>query len=153
MMHISIFVTWHYPTHPHPRSFRSPAFCLFPDFRQDRQFFMLISFFPVPLWITFENRTRLKKLFIWTTKSGGTQHHKQTKTTSDYSSATGITLVIFWTERNYCIISDCRYSFNNKRKNLWTSKKYRQSSKCTVFIWRIRYGKTSYRCTKNEVFH
>ena len=52
------------PYPPPPPVSRSPAFCLFPDFRQDRQFFTLISFFPVPLEITLENRTRLKKLFI-----------------------------------------------------------------------------------------
>ena len=33
-------------------------------------------------------------------------------------------LVIFWTERDICIISDCRNSFNNKLKNLWKSKKF-----------------------------
>ena len=38
---------------------------------------MLISFFPLLLWITAENRTEFNNLFIWTTKSGGTQHHKQ----------------------------------------------------------------------------
>ena len=38
---------------------------------------MLISFFPLLLWITAKNRTRLKKLFNWTTKSGWLQYHKQ----------------------------------------------------------------------------
>ena len=37
---------------------------------------MLISFFPILLWITAENITKLKKLFIWTTKSSRTQHYK-----------------------------------------------------------------------------
>ena len=36
----------------------------------------LISFFPLLLWITAENRTKLKKLFISTTKSGRTQHQR-----------------------------------------------------------------------------
>ena len=36
----------------------------------------LISFFPLLLWITAENRTKSKKLFISTTKSGGTQHQR-----------------------------------------------------------------------------
>ena len=40
------------------------------------------------------------------------------QTASDYLSATTIMLVIFWTEGNFCIISDCRTSFNNKLKNL-----------------------------------
>ena len=30
------------------------------------------------------------------------------QTTPDYSSATAIMLVIFWTESDFCIISDCR---------------------------------------------
>ena len=36
----------------------------------------LISFFPLHMWFTAENRTKLKKLFIWTTKLGGTQHQR-----------------------------------------------------------------------------
>ena len=54
----------------------------------------LISFFPLLLWITAENRTKLKKLYIWNTKSGGTQHHKHTNCTWLFSSATAM-LVIF----------------------------------------------------------
>ena len=46
------------------------------------------------------------------------QHHKHTniQAAPDYSLATAIKLVIFWTERDFCIISDCRNSFNNKLK-------------------------------------
>ena len=40
------------------------------------------------------------------------------QTTPDYSSASALILVIFWTEHGFCIISDCRNSFNNKLKNL-----------------------------------
>ena len=80
---------------------RHLLFALFPDFWQNRPIFkkrykclldkkdklfdlylivLLISFF---FWrITGENRTKLKKkLFIWTTKSGETQHNKHTKCT------------------------------------------------------------------------
>ena len=39
---------------------------------------LVISFFPLLLWITAESRTKLMKLFIWTTKSSRTQHQKQT---------------------------------------------------------------------------
>ena len=39
---------------------------------------MLTSFFPRLLWIPAVKRTKLKKLSISTTKSGGAQHHKQT---------------------------------------------------------------------------
>ena len=57
--------------------------------------------------ITAEYKTKLKKLFIWTTKSGRTQHHN-IQTAPDYSLATAIMLVIFWTEQDFCNISDCR---------------------------------------------
>ena len=40
------------------------------------------------------------------------------QTAPDYSSATAIMLVIFWTERDFCIVSDCRNKFSNKVKNL-----------------------------------
>ena len=56
---------------------------------------------------------------------------------SDYSSATAMMLVIFWTENNFCIISGCSNLFNSKLKNLWTSKKFLWSSKYIVFIWKI----------------
>ena len=39
------------------------------------------------------------------------------QTATDYSPATAI---ILWSERDFCIISDCRNSFNNKLKNLQT---------------------------------
>ena len=38
-----------------------------------------ISFLPLLLRITAENRTKLKKLFIWATKSGRIQHHTKKK--------------------------------------------------------------------------
>ena len=68
------------------------------------------------MWVTEENRTRMKKLFIGTTKLGETQHHKvrNIQTTPDFLSATVAMLVIFGIERYFCIISDCRNSFINK---------------------------------------
>ena len=37
------------------------------------------------------------------------KHNTTNKQTApDYSTATAIMLVIFWTERDFCIISDCR---------------------------------------------
>ena len=85
---------------------------------------LLTSFFPLLLRISAENRINLK-LFIWTTELGGTQQtNKQTnKQTNCTWLATAIILVIYWAERDFCIISDCRNSFNNKFKNLFTSKK------------------------------
>ena len=56
-------------------------------------------------------------------------------------------LVIFWTEHDFCIISDCRNSFNNKRKNFNlanTQSSYEESLKeklhtfigmCSLFNW------------------
>ena len=44
---------------------------------------------------------------------------KNIQTAPDYSSTTASVIsVIFWTQRDFCIISDCRNSFNNKLKNL-----------------------------------
>ena len=55
---------------------------------------LLISFFPLLLWITAENITKLKKLFNWTTKSGGTQHYENINCTrlfiSNYNNASDI---------------------------------------------------------------
>ena len=86
---------------------------------------MLISFCPLLLWITAENRTKLKKLFIWTTKSGATQHHKHSNCTwlfiRNFNNAIDI---LDWTWFVHSSISDCRNSFNNKLKNLWTSRKF-----------------------------
>ena len=97
--------------------------CIFEELSNLYLIVLLFNSFPLLLWITTENRTKLKKLFIWTTKSGETQHHKQ-KTAPDCSSETAIMLLIFWTEHDFCIICDCKKSFNNKLKNLWTSKKF-----------------------------
>ena len=72
---------------------------------------LLNSLFLLFWWIAAENRTKLKKLFIWTTKSSGAQHHKYKNCTWLFISNC-ITLVIFWTERNFCTIFDCRNSFN-----------------------------------------
>ena len=39
------------------------------------------------------------------------------QTAPDYSSTTAIMLVIFWIEHDFCIIYDCKNSFNKKLKN------------------------------------
>ena len=87
---------------------------------------MLTSFFPRLLWIPAVKRTKLKKLSIWTTKSGGTQHHKQTNKQTNctwlFMSNCNSSDILDWTY--FCIISDCMNSFSNKLKNLWTSKKF-----------------------------
>ena len=52
---------------------------------------------------------------------------------SSYWSATKIMLVIIWTEREFCVISDCRNSFNYKRKTWCTRRRLDRSSKCVLF--------------------
>ena len=58
---------------------------------------LLISFFPLLLWITAKNRTKLKKLY----ELQNQEKHNTTniQTGPDCSSTTAIMLVIFWIER------------------------------------------------------
>ena len=60
-------------------------------------FVLLISFFSLFLWVTEENRTKMKKLFLCTTKLGETQNRKvrNIQTTLGFLSATVAMLVIF----------------------------------------------------------
>ena len=59
---------------------------------------LVISFFPLLLWITAESRTKLMKLFIWTTKSSGTQHQKQTNCTWLFiSNCNNVSDILDWT--------------------------------------------------------
>ena len=55
---------------------------------------LLVYLFPLLLWIKTENRIKLKKLFIWTTKSrrGGGRGRNTTNV-----KTTAVMLVIFWT--------------------------------------------------------
>ena len=103
---------------------KKKANCIFGELSNLYLIVLLISFFSLFLWITAENRTKLKKLFIWTTKSGGAQHQTHTKCTwlfmSNYNNASDILdwawfLHYFWLQLN---------SFTNKLKNLWSSKKF-----------------------------
>ena len=99
------------------------AYCIFEGLSNLYWIISPINFFSLLLLIAGENRTKLKKLFIRTTKSGGVQHHNHTNSTWLFSSNSKIVSEKIWTEHDFCIISDCRNSFNNKLKNLWTSKK------------------------------
>ena len=76
---------------------------------------LLISFFPLHSWIVAENRTKLKKLFISTTKSGGTQTLQTYKLHLTISTA--IMLVIFWTKYDFCMIFYCRNKLLNVQKD------------------------------------
>ena len=68
--------------------------CIFEELSNFCLIVLLISFFPLLLWIIAENRTKLKKLYIWITKSGGTQHHRHTKCTWLFSSATAMLVIL-----------------------------------------------------------
>ena len=98
------------------------ANCIFEELSNLYLIVLLISFIPLLLWIIAENRTKLKKLFIWTTKSGGTQRHKHTNCTLLFISNCNNAMI--WTEHYFCIISDFRNYFNKKRKNLWRNKEF-----------------------------
>ena len=52
------------------------------------------------------------------------QNTTNIQTAPDYSSVTAIMSVMFWTKRDFCVMSDCRNSFNNVLNNLWTSTKF-----------------------------
>ena len=71
---------------------------------------MLISFFPLLLWITAENRTTLKKLFeiIYLNYKSKVNTTPQTNKLHLLFTVTARALVIFWTEHDFCIIFDCR---------------------------------------------
>ena len=79
---------------------------------------LLISFFTLLLWITAGNRTKMNKLFIWTTNSGGAQHHKHANCTWLFISKCNNAI------NNCCILSDCRNSFNKKLKTYGQAKDF-----------------------------
>ena len=97
--------------------------CIFEELSNLYLTVLLISFFPLLLWIAAENRTKLKNYLI-KLENQAERNTTNIQTAPDYSSATAVMLVIVWTEHDFCIISDCSNSFKNKLKNLWTSKKF-----------------------------
>ena len=59
---------------------------------------LLISFYPLLWWIIAKYRTKLKKLSVWTKKSGGTQHRKHTTYTWLFiSSCHNVSDILDWT--------------------------------------------------------
>ena len=58
---------------------------------------VLISYFLLLLCITAENGTKLKKLFIWTTTSGGKRHHKHTNRIF-ISNCNNVSYIFDWLE-------------------------------------------------------
>ena len=77
---------------------------------------MLISFFPL-LSQKIESRGRP---YIFELQNEAQQSTTKIQTARDYSSATAIVLMVFWTD--FCIISDYRNSFNNKFKDFEQAK-------------------------------
>ena len=76
------------------------------------------------LWISAENRTKLKKLLNFSDRL------RWIKTPQIYRlhlffflSAIAVMQVIFWTEDDFCFISYCRDSFNGKFKKLINKQK------------------------------
>ena len=57
------------------------------------------------------------KNYVFELQNQGEHNATNIQTGPDYLSATVIILLIFWTERDFCIISDYRNSLNNKLKN------------------------------------
>ena len=71
------------------------SICIFEELSNSYLIVLPISFFPVLLRITAENRTELKKLFINTTSK---------QTARNYSSATAIMREIHWNENDFGIV-------------------------------------------------
>ena len=76
---------------------------------------LLTCFSRLLLWIPTENRTKLNYFFELQNQA----EHNITKitTATDYSLATTIMLVTFWTELDFWIVPDCRNSFKSKLLN------------------------------------
>ena len=67
---------------------------------------------------SFANKLELSWINYLFKLQNQAEHNTTNITTApDYSSGTAITLVMFWTELDICIISDFRNSFNNKLIN------------------------------------
>ena len=101
---------------------KKKANCIFKEISNLWLTVFQISFFPLLLRIATENRTKLKKLFIWT-KNQVEHNTANMQTAPDYSPVTVIMLLIFWSECDFRIISDCSNSLN-QLKNLWTRKNF-----------------------------
>ena len=97
---------------------------------------LLISFFPSFCGLQQKIEPSWRN-YLFQIQSQAEHNTTSKQIPPDYSSVNARMLVIFWTERDFCIISDCMNSFNNKLKNLWTSKKNFNPANNTVFIWRI----------------
>ena len=115
---------------------------------------LLISFFLLLSWIIVENRTELKKLFIWATRSSGTQHRKHTKCTwLLISNCYHVRDILDWTWFLY--ISDCRNSVNKKLQNLWTIKKLGKTAYVYWYVFPfhvVQYANTEFVIDDNGVF-
>ena len=81
--------------------------------------YLLVGFFSLPLWIPGENRAKLKKLLNLKSRlSWVAQDLSHADYTYYFLISTCRVQVIFWTENNFCFISDCRNPFSCKLKKL-----------------------------------
>ena len=105
---------------------RQIAICTFGELSNLYLIVLLTSFFPLLLWITAENRTiePIWRNIYMNYKIRQNITPQTYKLYLIYSSATAIMLVIFGTERDFCIISDYRNSFNNKLKTYKRAKNF-----------------------------
>ena len=98
------------------------ANCIFEELAYLYLIVLLTSFFPLLLRIT-QKKEPNRRNYLFELQNHAEHNTRNIQTAPYYSSATAIMLAIFWTERDFWIISDYRNSFNNKLKNLWTIKK------------------------------
>ena len=83
----------------------------------------MFNFFSLLMWIPGENRAKLKKLFNSKSRlRWGAQYSRYVEYTIIFLSEIAVMQVTFWTEDNFCLISDCRNSFNCKLKRLINEK-------------------------------
>ena len=75
-------------------------------------FFLFRSGFQEKIDLSWRN------YLIWTVDWGGEHSNPGTQNTLIFFSSIAVMQVIFWTEDNFCLISDCRNSFNWKFKKL-----------------------------------
>ena len=93
------------------------ANCIFEELAYLYLIVLLTSFFPLLLRIT-QKKEPNRRNYLFELQNHAEHNKRNIQTAPYYSSATAIMLAIFWTERDFWIISDYRNSFNNKLKNL-----------------------------------
>ena len=84
----------------------------------------MVSFFLFRCEFQEKIEPNWRNCLIWTADWGWEQNTPDTQNTLIiFLSAVAVIQVIFWTEDNFCVISDCRNSFNCKLKKLINEQK------------------------------